>query len=266
MSTLHHDELIGKLKVYEVVLKKDSEASKNKKEKYKSLFLKAKESSEEETSSSDSKDEEYAMAVRDFKNLVRRRGNNCPKHSYNDQKEFVGGSWSNSDEGIKKDEICLMAHKSNEVIHKNKHLKTKNELIDNEVFELKERLKRLEKNKGLNEECKSGLELRRKNESLASKLSKFENSNHYLKELLESQSENADKRAFYVPDLADLFERDLASTVEGIRAPDAATTKLKPSMPSRTNLVHITKKTSPSATVENTKQPPANLNKTKNDT
>ncbi|GKA24109.1 hypothetical protein Tco_0710142 [Tanacetum coccineum] len=74
LSTLHHDELIGKLKVYEVVLEKDSEASKNKKEKYKSLFLKAKESSEEETSSSDSKEEEYVMAVRDFKNLVRRRG------------------------------------------------------------------------------------------------------------------------------------------------------------------------------------------------
>ncbi|GJZ03073.1 hypothetical protein Tco_0521034, partial [Tanacetum coccineum] len=75
LSTLLLDELIGNLKVYEVVLEKDSEASKNKKEKYKSLALKAKKvSSEEEASSSDSEDEEYAMAVRDFKKLFRSRG------------------------------------------------------------------------------------------------------------------------------------------------------------------------------------------------
>ncbi|GKB72923.1 zf-CCHC domain-containing protein [Tanacetum coccineum] len=40
----------------------------------------------------------------------------CPKHSYNDQKAFVGGSWSDSEEEeeLKKDDICLMAHESNE--------------------------------------------------------------------------------------------------------------------------------------------------------
>nr|GEU57451.1 putative ribonuclease H-like domain-containing protein [Tanacetum cinerariifolium] len=39
------------------------------------------------------------------------------KHFYYDQKEFVGGSWSNSDEDgdLKKDEICHTTHKSNEV-------------------------------------------------------------------------------------------------------------------------------------------------------
>ncbi|GKC44563.1 zf-CCHC domain-containing protein, partial [Tanacetum coccineum] len=63
LSTLLLDELTDNLKVYEVVLKKDSEASKNKKETYKSLFLKAKKvSSDEEASSSDNEDEEYAMA------------------------------------------------------------------------------------------------------------------------------------------------------------------------------------------------------------
>ncbi|GJY71327.1 zf-CCHC domain-containing protein [Tanacetum coccineum] len=156
LSTLFLDELISNLKVYEVVLEKDSEASKNKKEKYKSLALKEKMvSSYEDVSSSDSKGEEYAMAVRDFKKFFRRRGkfvrqshdeinafrkanedkkgkverkrfkcgdpnhfiSDCPKHSYNDQKAFFGGSWSDSDEDedLKKDEICLMAHDSNEV-------------------------------------------------------------------------------------------------------------------------------------------------------
>ncbi|GJZ67448.1 hypothetical protein Tco_0630688 [Tanacetum coccineum] len=62
LSTLPLDELIGNLNVYEVVLEKDLEASKNKKEKYKSLALKAnKVSSNEETSCSGS-DKEYAMA------------------------------------------------------------------------------------------------------------------------------------------------------------------------------------------------------------
>ncbi|GJY45727.1 UBN2 domain-containing protein [Tanacetum coccineum] len=52
LSTLHLDELIGNPNVYEVVLEKDSKASKDKKESYKSLALKAKkESSDEETSS-----------------------------------------------------------------------------------------------------------------------------------------------------------------------------------------------------------------------
>ncbi|GKA96352.1 hypothetical protein Tco_0818447 [Tanacetum coccineum] len=75
LSTLPLDELIGNLKVYEVVLKKDLEISKSKKEKYKSLSLKARKVlSEEEATSSDSNDEEYAMAVRDFKKFFRLRG------------------------------------------------------------------------------------------------------------------------------------------------------------------------------------------------
>ncbi|GJX50156.1 UBN2 domain-containing protein [Tanacetum coccineum] len=57
LSTLPLDELIGNLKVYKVVLEKDLEIFKNKKEKYKSLALKARKVlSEEEATSSDSDD------------------------------------------------------------------------------------------------------------------------------------------------------------------------------------------------------------------
>ncbi|GJU45284.1 hypothetical protein Tco_1202550 [Tanacetum coccineum] len=64
LSKLSLDELVGNLKVYEVVLEKDLESVKNKKEKYKSLALKARQVlSDEDASSSDSNDEEYAMAV-----------------------------------------------------------------------------------------------------------------------------------------------------------------------------------------------------------
>ncbi|GKA22103.1 zf-CCHC domain-containing protein [Tanacetum coccineum] len=41
----------------------------------------------------------------------------CPKRPQRDQKAFVGGSWSDSEEEkeLKKDKICLMAHDFNEV-------------------------------------------------------------------------------------------------------------------------------------------------------
>ncbi|GJV23141.1 retrovirus-related pol polyprotein from transposon TNT 1-94 [Tanacetum coccineum] len=214
LSKLSLDELVGNLKVYEVVLEKDLESAKNKKEKYKSLALKARQVlSDEDASSSDSNDEEYAMAVRDFKKFFRRRGkfvrqpyddkknfrkakedkkedrrcfkcgdpnhfiSDCPKNSFNDQKAFVVGCWSDS--GDDKEEICLMAHENevlsdtpyyssssldnesrqNEydklckislrIINKNKHLKAKNELLKRNYNELKIKLELLEKNKDI---------------------------------------------------------------------------------------------------------------------
>jgi hypothetical protein len=75
LSTLQLDELIGNLKVYEVIIKKDSEIVKGKREQSKSIALKArKEFSNEDSSSSESDDEEYAMAVRDFNKFFKRRG------------------------------------------------------------------------------------------------------------------------------------------------------------------------------------------------
>nr|GEU49365.1 zf-CCHC domain-containing protein/DUF4219 domain-containing protein/UBN2 domain-containing protein [Tanacetum cinerariifolium] len=138
LTSLSLDELIGNLKVYEVIIKNDFEMVKGKREQYRSLALKAKkESSNEDSSTSDSKDEEYAMTVREFKKFFKRRGRfvrqphdernvsqrnkddknskgerkcfkcgdsnhligECPKlsRSYN-QRAFFGGSWSDSDE------------------------------------------------------------------------------------------------------------------------------------------------------------------------
>ncbi|GJT90455.1 zf-CCHC domain-containing protein [Tanacetum coccineum] len=138
LTSLSLDELIGNLKVYEVIIMKDSEMIKGEREQNRSPALKAKkESSDENSSTSDSEDEEYAMAVRDFNKFFKTRGrfvrqpyderkssqrnkddkNNkserkcfkrgdqnhlireCPKLSRNyNQIAFVGGSWSDSDE------------------------------------------------------------------------------------------------------------------------------------------------------------------------
>ncbi|GJV06249.1 hypothetical protein Tco_1343905 [Tanacetum coccineum] len=75
LSSLALDELIGNLKVHKVVMEKDSEIFKGKKERIKSIALKAKKkSSDDESSTSGSDDKEYAMAVRNFKKFFRRKG------------------------------------------------------------------------------------------------------------------------------------------------------------------------------------------------
>nr|GEU71873.1 zf-CCHC domain-containing protein/UBN2 domain-containing protein [Tanacetum cinerariifolium] len=75
LTSLSLDELIGNLKVYEVIIKKDSKMVKEKKEQNISFSLKSKkESSDEDSSTSDNEDEEYTMAVRDFKKFFKRRG------------------------------------------------------------------------------------------------------------------------------------------------------------------------------------------------
>ncbi|GJU01563.1 retrovirus-related pol polyprotein from transposon TNT 1-94 [Tanacetum coccineum] len=104
-----------------MIIKKDFEIVKAKGER-RSLSLKAKkESSDEECSTSESEDEEYAMAVRDFKkcgdpNHLIGRMSKPPRDK--NQRVFIGGSWSDSgeedDEKIK-DETCLVAQASNEI-------------------------------------------------------------------------------------------------------------------------------------------------------
>ncbi|GKC90197.1 retrovirus-related pol polyprotein from transposon TNT 1-94 [Tanacetum coccineum] len=138
LTTLPLDELIGNLKVYEEVIKKDFETVKGKKEKSRPLTLKVKKKvSDEDSSSSDSEDKEYAMAVKEFKKFFKRRGRfvrqqrgdrktfqksrndgygkserkcfRCgdPNHligecskplKNNDQSTFIGGAWSDTGE------------------------------------------------------------------------------------------------------------------------------------------------------------------------
>ncbi|GJR40549.1 DUF4219 domain-containing protein [Tanacetum coccineum] len=117
LTSLSLDELIGNLKVYEVIIKKDSKMVKDKREQSRSLALKErKESSDEDNSTSDSEDEEYAMAVKEFKKFFKRRGRFLSRN--NDQRAFIGEAWSDSgkDEQEKtKDETCLVAQASNKI-------------------------------------------------------------------------------------------------------------------------------------------------------
>ncbi|GJV90059.1 integrase, catalytic region, zinc finger, CCHC-type containing protein [Tanacetum coccineum] len=112
LTSLSLDELIGNLKVHEIIIKKDSEIVKAKGER-RSLDLKAKkESSDEECSTSESKDEEYAMAVRDFKKFFKRRGR-FVRQPRNDKKTFQR---SRDDKNGKSDRKCFRCGDPNHLI------------------------------------------------------------------------------------------------------------------------------------------------------
>ncbi|GJV40443.1 zf-CCHC domain-containing protein [Tanacetum coccineum] len=112
LTSLSLDELIGNLKVYEMIIKKDSEIVKAK-VKRKSLALKAKkESSDEECSTSKSEDEEYAMAVRDFKKFFKRRGG-LVRQPQNDKKTLQR---SRGDKNGKSNRKCFRCGDPNHLI------------------------------------------------------------------------------------------------------------------------------------------------------
>ncbi|GJU45529.1 zf-CCHC domain-containing protein [Tanacetum coccineum] len=242
LSSLALDELIGNLKVHEVVMEKDSKIYKGKK-RVKSIALKGKkESSDDETSTSGSDDKEYAMAD-DKKRKSDRKcfrcsdlnhlSGECPKPPRNkDQKAFVGGCWSDSENEVEdktNDETCLMAQSSNEVtldsshysdnassfdddsmqieydklceislkiITKNKILKTKRDLLEKEVFELNEKIKKLERNKEIDIGCESCQLLHLENAKLKEtqvKFVKFDKSANSLREMLNVQKSHSCK-------------------------------------------------------------------------
>ncbi|GJS91198.1 retrovirus-related pol polyprotein from transposon TNT 1-94 [Tanacetum coccineum] len=103
--------LIG-LTFTKLIIKKDSEIVKAKVER-KSIALKAKkESSDEECSTSGSEDEEYAMAVRDFKKFFKRRGR-FVRQPRNDKKTFQR---SRDDKNGKGDRKCFRCGDPNHLI------------------------------------------------------------------------------------------------------------------------------------------------------
>ncbi|GJR86938.1 hypothetical protein Tco_0210949 [Tanacetum coccineum] len=200
LSTLYLDELIDNLKVYEVVLEKDLR-----------------------------NDDEYAMAVRDFKKFFGRKGK-FVRQPYEGKKNIGKAKedkeekcWSDSGDDSKKEEICLMAQ-SNEVqsdtpyyssssldneskqdeydklckislriINKNKHLKAKNESLKRDVYELKSKVEQLERNKEISHECESCDKLVIEISSLKLKLASFKNSSSSLRKMVEMQKPSKDK-------------------------------------------------------------------------
>nr|GEU38336.1 zf-CCHC domain-containing protein/DUF4219 domain-containing protein/UBN2 domain-containing protein [Tanacetum cinerariifolium] len=114
LTSLSLDELIKNLKVHEITIKKDSKIVKEKVER-KSLALKAKkESSDEECWNFGSEDEEYTMAVRDFKKIFKRR-DRFIRQPQNDKKTIQR---SCDDKNDKSDRKCFRCGDPNHRIRK----------------------------------------------------------------------------------------------------------------------------------------------------
>ncbi|GJT41402.1 zf-CCHC domain-containing protein [Tanacetum coccineum] len=112
LTSLSLDELIGNLKVHEMIIKKDSEIVKAKVEN-KPIALKVKkEFSDEECSTSGSEEEEYAKVVRDFKKFFKRRGR-FMRQPRNDKKTFQR---SCDDKNGKSDRKCFRCGDPNHLI------------------------------------------------------------------------------------------------------------------------------------------------------
>ncbi|GJQ90959.1 hypothetical protein Tco_0002098 [Tanacetum coccineum] len=175
LSSLALDELIGNLKVHEVVMEKDSEIYKGKNERIKSIALKAKkESSDDETSTSGSDDEEYAMASNEV---------TLNSSYYSDN----ASSLDNDSIQIEYDSLCEICLK---IINKNKILKTKRDLLEKEILKLNEKIKKLERSKEIEIVCKSCEELKLENAKLKEtqvKFVKFDKSANSLREMLNNQ-------------------------------------------------------------------------------
>ncbi|GJU47900.1 retrovirus-related pol polyprotein from transposon TNT 1-94 [Tanacetum coccineum] len=119
LTSLSLDELIGNLKVHEMIIKKDSEIVKAKGE-IKSLALKAKKDSSDEECSTFGNDKNGKGDRKCFRcgdpNHLIGECPNPPKDK--NQRAFVEGSWSDSgeeDDEKVKDETCLVAQASNEI-------------------------------------------------------------------------------------------------------------------------------------------------------
>ncbi|GJY72557.1 hypothetical protein Tco_0476260 [Tanacetum coccineum] len=163
-----------------------------------SITLKAKkESSDEECLTSGSEDDKYAMAVRDFKKLFKRKVIEMlliaatPNHLIGEclkppkdknQRAFVGGSWIDSGEEDNekvKDETCLVAHVSSEVCSESSYFSDKNSSIDDLVLDNE-----------YDKLCKMSLKIITKNKRLKATRNSLENELRELKDKLSTLEKN----------------------------------------------------------------------------
>ncbi|GJW13378.1 hypothetical protein Tco_0017511 [Tanacetum coccineum] len=104
--------------------------------------------------------------------------------------EYFSDDQSSLDENDLDSEYSRLCKIGLKVMAKNKTLKEAKIELENEALELKDKLSRLEKGKEVNEECKLCQDLKFENEKLRkeiSRLNQFNDSSHSLKKIISSQ-------------------------------------------------------------------------------
>ncbi|GJW87498.1 zf-CCHC domain-containing protein [Tanacetum coccineum] len=219
LTSLSLDELIGNLKVYEMIIKKDSEIIKAKVEK-KSIALKSKKESSDKSVQllNDKKTFKEAVMTRTVKVIENALDavtriillENVQNHRKTRTKELLSEALGaiavkkmmRSDENSSIDDLALdneydkLCKMSLKILTKNKRLKATRNNLENELRELKDKLSTLEKNKGVNLDCTKCHTFKIENKKLkeeSTRLNKFEKSTHYLIEMLSNQKPSGDK-------------------------------------------------------------------------
>ncbi|GJV20960.1 retrovirus-related pol polyprotein from transposon TNT 1-94 [Tanacetum coccineum] len=196
LTSLSLNELIGNLKVHEMIIKKDSEIVKAKVER-KSLALKAKKKSSDEECRfirQPRNDKKTFQRSRDDKNGKNDRKcfryddpnhliGECPKPPKDkNQRAFVGSSWRDSgeeDDEKVKDETCLVAHASSEVCSESSYFSDENSSIDDIALDNE-----------YDKLCKMSLKIITKTKSLKTTRNSLENELRELKDKLSIFEKN----------------------------------------------------------------------------
>ncbi|GJR81436.1 hypothetical protein Tco_0152221 [Tanacetum coccineum] len=189
LTSLSLDEHTGNLKVYEIIIKKDSEIVKEKGER-KSLALKAKKESGDEECSTPGSEEDDEKVNNETCLVAQASSEICSESSY--------FSYENSwiDDLVLDNEYDKLCKMSLKIITKNKRLKATRDSLEKEISILKEKVSTLDKNKEVDLECVKCHMLEIENEKLkeeALKLTKFEKSTHCLNEMLNNQKPSGEK-------------------------------------------------------------------------
>ncbi|GJY08307.1 copia protein [Tanacetum coccineum] len=228
LTSLSLDELIGNLKVHEMIIKKDSEIVKAKVERKSIAFManerilvmksvrlpvvktkstpwrpfKKAETTKTENVKGSALDAEIQIIL--LENVQSHRETRTKEHLLEAQAPMAVCSESSyfSDENSSIDDLALdneydkLCKMSLKIITKNKRLKAIRNSLENELRELKDRLSILEKNKGVDLDCAKCHTLKIENEKLkeeSTRLNKFEKSTHCLNEMLNNQKPSGDK-------------------------------------------------------------------------
>nr|GEW27116.1 hypothetical protein [Tanacetum cinerariifolium] len=179
LTSLSLDELIGNLKVHEMIIKKDSEIVKAKVES-KPVTLKAK---KESMMKNDEKVKNETCLIAQASSKV------CSESSYFSDEN------SSLDDLVLDNEYDKLCKMSLKIITK-KRLKATRNSLGKELSILKEKVSTLEKNKGVDIECVKCHMIKIESEKLkeeALKLNMFEKSTHCLNEMLSNQKPFGDK-------------------------------------------------------------------------
>ncbi|GJU98007.1 UBN2 domain-containing protein [Tanacetum coccineum] len=153
------------------------------------------ESSDNETSTSGSDDEEYVWPENDTED--KTNDETCLMDQSSNEVTLNSSYYSDNESSLDNDtmqiEYVNLCEISLKIINKNKILKTKRDLLEKEILELNEKIKKLERSKEIDITFKLCQELKLENTRLKENQVKFDKSANSLREMLSNEKSSSCK-------------------------------------------------------------------------